>query len=206
MLDLGIDLGFDSHRNRKGQQYILDSKTRIPATTSRTLTDLASGLYKDDPSEYNEILRKVELGPNDFDIYCSWSDESYTRNCIVDNEKFELILLCWEKGQKTPIHDHGGEECWVKVIEGEFRETIYTKNSEGVLSEVKSAISKSNDITYMVDFMGFHSLENVSDKRSLSLHLYAKPIRSCNIYIEDSKEFVKKDLIYDTLSKIKLNI
>jgi cysteine dioxygenase len=205
-LDLGIDLGFDSHRNRKGQQYILDSKTRIPATTSRTLTDLASGLYKDDPSEYNEILRKVELGPNDFDIYCSWSDESYTRNCIVDNEKFELILLCWEKGQKTPIHDHGGEECWVKVIEGEFRETIYTKNCEGVLSEVKSAISKSNDITYMVDFMGFHSLENVSDKRSLSLHLYAKPIRSCNIYIEDSKEFVKKDLIYDTLSKIKLNI
>ena len=89
-------------------------------------------------------------------------------NCIVNTEKFELILLCWEQGQITPIHDHGGEECWVKVINGEFRETIYKVNKLGELNVIKTIISQVNEVTYMKDFMGFHSLENVSKKRSMS--------------------------------------
>ena len=80
-------------------------------------------------------------------------------------------------GKRTSysIHDHGGEECWVKVIEGEFRENIYKEDEAGKLKIIKSAISKANEVTYMKDFMGFHSLENIANKRSMSLHLYAKP-------------------------------
>jgi cysteine dioxygenase len=109
-----------------------------------------------------------------------------------------LILICWCEGQRTPIHDHGGEECWVKVIEGEFKETIYKQNEAGELNFVKSSISKSNEITYMKDFMGFHRLENLSNKRSMSLHLYAKPIRKCKMFDEKSGTFMNKDLVYDT--------
>lgn len=144
----------------------------------------------------------MKLPSSVFENYSSWCDESYTRNCIVENEKFELILLCWKAGQITPIHDHGGEECWVKIIEGEFRETIYTADKSGELKVVKSMISKSNGVTYMIDFMGFHSIENLSSKKSMSLHLYAKPIRSCNIFDENSRKFVNKDLTYDTASPL----
>jgi cysteine dioxygenase len=52
----------------------------------------------------------------------------------------------------------------------------------------------------MKDFIGFHRLENVSNKRSMSLHLYAKPIRKCRIFDEKSKSFVNKDLGYDTIA------
>ena len=109
-----------------------------------------------------------------------------------------MILLCWEEGQITPIHDHGGEECWVKVIEGEFRETIYKEDEIGGLTFVKSAVSKENAVTYMKDFMGFHSLENLSKKRSMSLHLYAKPIRKCRAFDEKTKTFVDRTLTYCT--------
>ncbi len=128
----------------------------------------------------------------------SWSEDCYTRNCIIENENFELILICWCKGHKTGIHDHGGEECWVKVIEGEFKETIYKKDNSGELNVVKSIVSKQNEVTYMKDFMGFHKLENLSNKRSVSLHLYAKPIRKCNMFDEASNTFISKDLSYDT--------
>jgi cysteine dioxygenase len=161
-----------------------------------------TALSTEESTKYNDIIRSMNLPSSVFEHYCSWSDKSYTRNCIVENEKFELILLCWEAGQITPIHDHGGEECWVKVIEGEFRERIYTTDEAGELSIVKSSIAKVNDITYMIDFMGFHSLENLSDKRSMSLHLYAKPIRSCNVFNENSRKFVNKNLIYHTISKV----
>jgi len=164
----------------------------------QSLDELITALSEEERTKYNHIIHSVDISVDALESYCSWSNDCYTRNCIVNNEKFELILICWCEGQHTPIHDHGGEECWVKIIEGEFKETVYKKNEEGVLTIVKSSISKSNDVTYMKDFMGFHQLENLSNKRSMSLHLYAKPIRKCNVFDENSKTFVKKEMCYNT--------
>ena len=164
----------------------------------QSLDDLITALSEEETINYNHIIHAIKLPSNAFENYSSWTNECYTRNCIIDNEKFELILICWCEGHRTPIHDHGGEECWVKVIEGEFKETIYKQNEGGELNFVKSSISKSNEITYMKDFMGFHRLENLSNKRSMSLHLYAKPIRKCNTFDEKSGTFLNKDLVYDT--------
>jgi len=170
--------------------------------TYHSLTELATLLSEEEHVKYADIFGSIKLLPSAFEACCSWSDDCYTRNCIVENEKFELILLCWEKGQVTPIHDHGGEECWVKIIEGEFRETIYKLDNAGELNTVKTTIAKTGDITYMVDFMGCHRLENLSDARSMSLHLYAKPIRNCNTFDEASGKFVSKDLDYNTVSEL----
>jgi len=151
---------------------------------------------------YNGIIRSMKLPNSVFGNYCSWSDNSYTRNCIVEDEKSELILLFWGTRQITPIHNHGGEECWVRIIEGEFKETIYTEDKDGKLNLIRSMTSKSDDVSYMIDFMGFHRLENLSDKRSMSLHLYAKPIRSCKVFNEDSEKFINKKLAYHTAPEL----
>jgi cysteine dioxygenase len=196
-LDLGIDLGFVRLMNKKKVINYLNSNASIPVAL-QTLDELIIALSEEERTNYNHIIHSIKFSSNAFENYDSWSKDCYTRNCIVNNEKFELILICWCKGHRTPIHDHGGEECWVKVIDGEFKETIYKENEEGKLNLVKSTISKSNEVTYMKDFMGFHRLENLSNKRSMSLHLYAKPIRKCKIFDENSKTFVTKDLVYNT--------
>ena len=167
-------------------------------TILQSLNDLISALSDGERTTYNHIIHSLQLEPNAFEKYANWSKDCYTRNCIADTEKFELILICWCAGHQTSIHDHGGEECWVKVIEGEFKETLYKQDEMGALKLTKTKFSKKNDITYMKDFMGFHRLENSANKRSMSLHLYAKPIRSCNVFNEVSKTFVHKELDYDT--------
>ena len=164
----------------------------------QNLDDLIIALSAQESTTYNRLLRSIKLQPNDFEAYSYWLADRYTRNCIIDTEKFQLMLLCWEEGHKTPIHDHDGEECWVKVIEGELKEIIYKNNEKDELVAVKSSISKANQVTYMKDFMGFHSLENVSNTRSMTLHLYAKPIRKCNIFNENSKAFEETKLSYHT--------
>jgi cysteine dioxygenase len=58
----------------------------------------------------------------------------------------------------------------------------------------------------MIDFMGCHRLENLSNERSMSLHIYAKPIRNCNAFDEDLGEFVRKDLIYNTVFALEETI
>ena len=175
----------------------MESKKKS-TTILQGLNDLISALSEGERTTYNHIIHSLQLEPNAFEKYAYWSNDCYTRNCIADTEKFELILICWCAGHQTSIHDHGGEECWVKVIEGEFKETVYKQDETGALKLTKTKFSKKNEITYMKDFMGFHRLENSANKRSMSLHLYAKPIRSCNVFNEVSKTFVHKELDYDT--------
>lgn len=171
----------------------------------QSIEQLISALSTRDQSQYNKIIRSLEIPVRAFKNHCSWSEECYTRNCIAEDDNFELILLCWQKGQITPIHNHGGEECWVRIIEGEFKETVYSTDDVSELKVVKTITSRANDVTYMKDFMGVHSIENLSNKRSMSLHLYAKPIRSCKIYDEESGCFVEKNLSYDTVSPLVTN-
>ena len=165
-----------------------------------SLNELISALKNEQSTKYHDILHSMEIPKSAFEVFCSWSESTYTRNCIFENERFELILICWQSSHKTPIHDHGGEECWVKVIDGEFKETVYKLNEVSEVNILKTNLFKVGDISYMIDFMGCHQLKNLSSHRSLSLHLYAKPIRNCNIYDEQSKEFVQKKMSYHTVS------
>ena len=185
--------------NKKKRNNILNSK-ESSSTTLQTLDDFITALSEGERTTYNHIIHSIKFQASDFEEHSSWSNDCYTRNCIVENEKYELILICWCEGHETPIHDHGGEECWVKVIDGEFKETIYKQNETGELTPVKSSVSKPNDVTYMKDFMGFHRLKNIANKRSMSLHLYAKPIRNCSVFDEKSKIFINRVLGYDTVA------
>lgn len=166
--------------------------------TLQSLDDLISALSEGERTTFNDIIRSIQIPSSAFKEYCTWSDDLYTRNCIVNTEKFELILLCWEPGQITPIHDHGGEECWVKVIQGEFRETIYKVDAIGKLDAIDSVTSSAGGVSYMIDFMGYHSLENRSNTRSMTMHLYAKPIRTCNAFDADLGKFIPKSMGYNT--------
>ena len=179
----------------------LITKNELPHTIE-TLNELVDSLTEGERVTFSHIMNSIQLPKLTCDEVSSWSQDCYTRNCIAHGDEFELILICWEKGQATPIHDHGGEECWVKIIDGEFRETLYQKNEAGELNIVKSTHSTIGDVTYMVDFMGYHRLENLSNKRSMTLHLYAKPIKRCNVYNEETETFVPKKMSYDTVSEI----
>lgn len=197
-MNLGIDLGF-VHIEQKATSLLNSEKNT--QTNILSINDLVTALSEGERTTYNSIIRSIDIPTSEFENFCSWSDDCYTRNCIIENDKFELILLCWEPGQKTPIHDHGGEECWVRAVRGEFEEVIYKMDDNDEPQLVKSDISKTNDITYMIDFMGFHSLQNISDERSMSLHLYAKPIKTCNSYDEATGKIIHRELSYSTVAE-----
>ena len=179
--------------------------TKNTQKTLKTLSELIQVLDEEERTNYTAILKSMKLPIAEFEKYATWSKTCYTRNCIAVNEKFELILLCWEEGQITGIHDHGGEECWVYIIEGDFKEHIYKENKSGELKIIKTINSKPRDIAYMIDFMGFHDLQNTSNKRSMSLHLYAKPIKSCKVYNSKKNKFVSKELTYDNVKSTDLS-
>ena len=88
---------------------------------------------------------------------------------------FELFIIVWNKDSKSKIHDHSEKGCILKVLQGELKETIYKDSKSDDLNEniVNTTIIKKSDTSFMHNDLGFHSIENISDDISISLHVYS---------------------------------
>lgn len=168
--------------------------------STKNIQHLIALLSKSSLEDYNIILNNFNFYTIDFKPFESWSSKKYTRNGLYRNQDFELILLCWEKGQETTIHGHDGEDCWVYLLEGEIEEVYYSIDTQNYLREERSQKLLPKQISFMNDNIGFHKLKNSNNGTSISLHLYSKPIKNCRSYDKTTGRFVKRKLNYDTFN------
>ena len=64
-----------------------------------------------------ELLCRYGATHDDWRRYAHFADDHYTRNLVIRTEVFDLMLLCWDRGQQSPIHNHEGQRCWMAVLE-----------------------------------------------------------------------------------------
>lgn len=166
-----------------------------------SVQELIKLLDSSSKDEYKALGKNITIPVQDFDDYLYFEEDSYTRNCIKRTNDYELILLCWEKGQDTPIHCHNNQECWVHVVKGKFHEQRFVEE-DGELEMDHEMDLFEEGISYMNDDMGYHSLENFAKGRAVSLHLYMDPIDECNVYDEDKEEFELKELEYHSYAGV----
>ncbi|WCO01102.1 cysteine dioxygenase [Psychroserpens ponticola] len=162
------------------------------------IQELIQLLSETTKSHYNSILNNFDFNTIEFQDFESWSSKKYTRNCLYKDSQFELLLLCWNEGQETSIHGHDGEDCWVYLLHGEMEEVFYSLDDSNYLVEERSQNILPQQLSFMNDRIGFHKLRNRFNGKSMSLHLYAKPIEQCRFYCETSEQFIEKKLKYDT--------
>ncbi|KAI1035567.1 hypothetical protein LB504_005989 [Fusarium proliferatum] len=128
------------------------------------------------------LAKKYTSNPNDWArYYHNCPEKSYTRNAIVNiNHKANILLLVWNPGKGSPIHDHANAHCILKVLAGELTETIYNM-PEKVCEErplsIKSANTHQADqVTYISDDIGLHRVHNPHPTQvAVSLHIYTPP-------------------------------
>ncbi|WP_299228553.1 cysteine dioxygenase family protein [uncultured Psychroserpens sp.] len=161
-------------------------------------------LSESSKKDYNSIFNNFNFECINFKPFESWSPKKYTRNCLYKDHQFELILLCWNENQATSIHGHDGEDCWVYLLEGSMEEVYYTLTTNNDIKEEGSHHLLPKQLSFMNDRIGLHKLKNTYKGKSLSLHLYAKPIENCRSYDEASKTFIERELKYDTFREVEL--
>ena len=165
-----------------------------------TLDQLVEVLLKGDFQDAIDQSPEFKFNESEFEKFAHWNEDHYTRNCIAFNESFELILLCWEEGQKTAVHCHNEQECFVKVVSGEFNEAMYTLDpATGEMLSAGSHSLATQEVTSIENHELFHSLKNTHSGRAMSLHLYMKPIERCRYYDPKTKELNTVGLSYYSL-------
>ena len=70
------------------------------------------------PARVLETLRAAPVEPASLAPYLDFNPQRYTRSRVYQHARFEMLLLCWEPGQRSAVHNHAGQECWMLVPVG----------------------------------------------------------------------------------------
>jgi hypothetical protein len=108
-----------------------------------------------------------------------FSHVRYMRHPILLWDDWEVMLIAWESGQVTPIHDHRGVMGGMAMLSGTLAEERFTtpndrpelfdnrQRPEGDLSDIGPTV--------------LHRLAPTS-ARAVSLHVYRPPLRTMGIW------------------------
>jgi NitT/TauT family transport system ATP-binding protein len=114
--------------------------------------------------------------------------KSYTRTCLYRDDRFEVLLLNWSPGAASALHDHGGQHCWLAVLEGRLEIDDYVRLDEGELpghARIGARGSRMLECGGLDLRSGRFDLHRVNARRdapAVSLHVYSQPLEKFLIY------------------------
>jgi cysteine dioxygenase len=152
----------------------------------KSLSDIlgpSSGIDSDeiDPNDLVNLMSVYTSNEEEWRRY-AFADLSrnYTRNLVDEgNGKSNLLIVVWNPGKGSPIHDHADAHCVMKILKGSLRETLYSVPAiadPAPPQVMKETVYHTNQVTYISDQIGLHKIANASDSEiAVSLHLYTPP-------------------------------
>jgi len=183
--------------NMECEKNTYDDEKLVPAI--HTLDQLIAELHKVFDSDrvnvdyVKALLSSYTSKPKDWRKFAKFDTHRYTRNLIdAGNGKFNLMALCWGEGHGSSIHDHSDSHCFVKILQGDLKETMYEwpeskegEEAEGEMKKKDCNVYHKDQVTYINDTMGLHRMENPSHTDGcISMHLYSPPFSTCRTFDE----------------------
>lgn len=176
------------------------------------ISTLIAGLREipDDQFVENIVYDYLSLNPlesDSIDRYINWSPNYYTRNLVYKDDRFEAMVICWEKGQISAIHNHWDQRCWMAVPIGKLRgqnfavESIDPDRGHCRLRETNT-FDLADCVAAKVDLEEpIHQVLNLAefDERAVSVHIYSKPYDRCLAYCRETDTYKEVELAYTSI-------
>lgn len=105
----------------------------------------------------------------------------YMRHPVLLRDDWEVMIIGWESGQITPVHDHRGVLGGMAILSGALLEERFT--TPGLVPALAdSRVRPEGDLCDI----GPTTLHRLIPKtpRAVSLHIYRPPLRSMGIWDE----------------------
>jgi cysteine dioxygenase len=139
--------------------------------------------------------------------YIHWSPAYYTRNLIYKDDRFEMMAICWEKGQVSRVHNHHDQRCWMTVPIGRLKGQNFAveaiDEARGFCKLVETdAFELAECLAAKVELEEpIHQILNLPeyDQRAVSIHIYSKPYDRCLSYCRDTDTYKEVQLFYTSI-------
>lgn len=184
-----------------------------PCTIDRFVRDL--DLLGEKRFTLPNVLEFLREHPVDFDSlrpYLHWDAGHYSRNLIHKTPLYELLALCWDKGQRAAIHNHSGQLCWMAVPMGRLHVQNFrlvkhdpAKRFAELAPTEKYEMGPGSPLA-VEPGEPIHDVANLPEygERAVSLHIYSRPFESCLVYDFEKKSYFEKKLSYTTVNGKKV--
>ena len=136
----------------------------------------------------------------DWSAFARFDAGGYTRNLVFKDGLYELLVVCWNPGQESPIHDHMGQRCWMAVLAGRIEELQYERAPAGPPIERRALTFGRGRTAFIQDEIGLHLVRPASEGRAVSLHLYSRPFATCRVFDPETGEERERALGYHSVA------
>ena len=192
----------DDEKDLTAEEVIRDITARVLETTWHNLQhDITTSFAKsaavspDHPCAQHVSTVDWQRLASELRGHGQWVEGCYTRTTLMHNDNFVVLLLCWPAGVSSPVHAHSDattkvrSSCFMRILEGELTETLYTPDSiiapdAVAASEGHSRTLPAGAYTYIDDSFGLHKVGNSSKSPAISLHVYAPGWKTVQLYDE----------------------
>jgi cysteine dioxygenase len=130
---------------------------------------------------------EVSFSVQDLSDYLVFRPERYVRNLLHAGPAYQALVLCWRSGQRSPIHNHRGSHCGVKVLQGIATETLFTRGPNGLVYPVCSRDLPAGHTCASADD-DIHQVSNLQTQGAnlVTLHVYSPPLLRMEMFSLDS--------------------
>jgi len=130
-----------------------------------------------DLGELSAQLRQLDIDCADLAGFVRFDERQYQRHLVRAGRWYHLWVMCWLNGQRSPIHDHPGSVCGIRVLRGIATVTHFELAANGHVKAVASEdFPPETVITSQDDDM--HQVSNLQPGNAdlVTLHVYAPPL------------------------------
>jgi cysteine dioxygenase len=122
-------------------------------------------------------LARTKVGCADVADFIRFSERGYTRNLVRAGPWYNVLVLCWKNGQRSPIHDHKGSSCALCVLRGTATETLFEYAPNGHVWATGSREHRSGSVVGSQD-TDLHQISNLQAGGTdlVTLHIYSPPL------------------------------
>ncbi len=123
-----------------------------------------------------EEIGALEIDWSQLESHLRFHPERYQRNLLRGGEWYHALLLCWKAGQRSPIHDHRGSNCGVRVLRGTATESTFLTTEQGLVYPTATCEFATGSVCASVD-SDIHQVSNLQATEDLvTLHVYSPPL------------------------------
>jgi cysteine dioxygenase len=164
------------------------------ATTDAVFEDLDRATGRLSLPTILEWVRQTDLTAEDLAPYLVFRPDRYVRNLLHAGPAYQALILCWRGGQRSPIHNHRGSNCGVKVLRGTATETVFAAAPNGMPYPIRSCHLAAGHVCASAD-EDMHQISNlqVGGADLVTLHVYSPPLLRMDVFSLDSPAVTEWD-------------
>ena len=102
--------------------------------------------------------------------------------------RYTAVVMVWDRGQGTPLHDHAGMWCVECVYQGRIKVTSFNVRGGDPdtavvqFSRETEIFAGPGEAGALIPPFEYHVLENASETPAVTIHVYGGEMTYCHIY------------------------